>query len=424
MIRIRTCLASLRRAFGFALLGCAIAVAVPAAAQETLRIAAIVNDDVISVRDLTARVSLTILASGLRDTPQIRARLAPQVLRRLIDERLQLQEAARLRLSVEDAAIARSLRDIEQRNNMPPGEFGRILNQTGVGLGAMIDQLRAGLLWRQVVARVLSPRVQVSDEDIDEQLSRITASKGRQEYLVSEIFLPVDARGQRENVRALADNLMAELRRGATFPALATMFSGSPSAEDGGDLGWVQLGQLPREIDKVLETMEPGTVAPPVSTPGGIHLILLRSKRQLGGNDSPNRSVRQVFLPIEDPDDVARTKAQFDRARKVTQEARSCSDMSRLAQSLESPRPSDLGEIAPDTLPAPARAALSRVDPGQPTNPVPVTGGAAVFMVCEGSGGLPSREQIRRQIRLERITQQARRYLRDLRRQAYLDIRT
>jgi peptidyl-prolyl cis-trans isomerase SurA len=167
MIRIRTCLASLRRAFGCALLGCAIAVAVPAAAQETLRIAAIVNDDVISVRDLTARVSLTILASGLRDTPQIRARLAPQVLRRLIDERLQLQEAARLRLSVEDAAIARSLRDIEQRNNMPPGEFGRILNQTGVGLGAMIDQLRAGLLWRQVVARVLSPRVQVSDEEID-----------------------------------------------------------------------------------------------------------------------------------------------------------------------------------------------------------------------------------------------------------------
>lgn len=57
-------------------------------AQETQRIAAIVNDDVISIQDLSARVSLTILASGLRDSTEIRSRLTPAVLRSLIDERL------------------------------------------------------------------------------------------------------------------------------------------------------------------------------------------------------------------------------------------------------------------------------------------------------------------------------------------------
>ncbi len=415
--------ATVRRAAACLLAAIAIAGA-PAKAQETQRIAAIVNDDVISMRDLTARVSLTLFASGLRDTPQIRARLAPQVMRRLIDERLQLQEAARLRVSVDDAAIAGALRDIERNNNMPPGEFGRILNRTGVGLNAMVDQLRAGLVWRRVVARTITPRIQVTEEDVEELLARIEANRGREEFLVSEIFLPVEGRGQRENVQALANNLMAELRRGAAFPALATMFSRGSSAEEGGSLGWVQQGQLPKELDTVLQTLEPGSVAPPINTPRGVHLVLLRGKRQLGSETANAKAVRQVFLPIENTSDVEQTKTQFERARRVTREARSCDDMDRMAQALESPRPSDLGEINAESLPQAARAALDGVSPGTPTNPVPVTGGAAVYMVCEGSGGLPGREQLRRQIRAERVAQQARRFLRDLRRQAYLDIRT
>ncbi|MEX2642233.1 MAG: peptidylprolyl isomerase [Acetobacterales bacterium] len=392
-------------------------------AQETQRIAAIVNDDVISVQDLSARVSLTILASGLRDSTEIRSRLTPAVLRSLIDERLQLQEAGRLGISVDDSEIARSLREIEQRNNMPPGQLAGVLNSAGIGITAMIDQIRAGLMWRNVVQRVVAPRVRVTPEDIDEVANRIKANAGQQEYLVSEIFLPVEGRDQREDIEALAQNLMGELRRGAAFPALATMFSQSSSAQDGGDIGWVQQGQLPREIDTALRDMDPGTISP-VSTAPGVYLILLRDEREIGAAVPGAMPLAHVFLPIESGADDEQAKVQMDRLARVTEQARGCADMTRMADELDSPRPGELGRVRPETLPAPAREALGKVQTGEPTAPTRISGGAAVFMACDSADGGPDRDLIRRQLENERIATQARRHLRNLRQQAFLDVRT
>lgn len=408
------------------LLACAalVPVARDAAAQETQRIAAIVNDDVISMQDLSARVSLTILASGLRDTAEIRSRLTPAVLRSLIDEKLQLQEAGRVGIAVDDSEIARSLREIEQRNNMPSGQLAQVLASSGIGIGAMVDQIRAGLMWRKVVQRVLAPRVRVTDEDVAEVVGRIKANAGQTEYLVSEIFLPVEARNQREDVQALAQNLMGELRRGAAFPALATMFSQSSSAQDGGDLGWVQQGQMPKEIDAALRDMNEGTISA-VTTPGGVYLMLLRNKREVGASDGNRKAMAHVFLPIEDDGDAERTRQQFEKAQTVTQKARSCADMVRLADELDSPRPGDLGRVRFETLPPAAQQALEGTEAGEPTAPVKINGGAAVFMLCKNdSEGGPDRVQIRRQIENDRIAVQARRYLRNLRQQAFLDVRT
>ena len=100
--------------------------------QAIDRIAVVVNEDLVTVQDLEQRVSMAILSSGLADGIEVRRRVTPQVLHRLVDEKLQLQEAERLKLSISDAELDKGVASIEQQNHMPAGGFDQFLRQAGV----------------------------------------------------------------------------------------------------------------------------------------------------------------------------------------------------------------------------------------------------------------------------------------------------
>jgi hypothetical protein len=124
-------------------------------AQET-RIAAVVNDDVISVADVGARMRLVFASSNIEDTPESRQRVARQVVRILIDEKLEMQEAKRLNLKVSEAEIAAALANIEAQNNLPKGGLDKMLSARGVERGTLVDQLTATLAWGKVVRQNLN----------------------------------------------------------------------------------------------------------------------------------------------------------------------------------------------------------------------------------------------------------------------------
>ena len=90
-------------------------------AQEVERIAAVVNDDAISVFDLVQRIKLVIFSSGLPNTPEVMRKIGPQVLRTLIDEKLRLQEAKHRKITVSAAELKAALTQIERNNRLPPG---------------------------------------------------------------------------------------------------------------------------------------------------------------------------------------------------------------------------------------------------------------------------------------------------------------
>ena len=96
-------------------------------AQRVQRIAAIVNEDVISEYDLRARMQVVIVSSNLRPTAKLRQRLGQQVLRNLIDERLQAQEAKRKNISVTKRNMRTAIARLEKRNKLSPGSFNNFL---------------------------------------------------------------------------------------------------------------------------------------------------------------------------------------------------------------------------------------------------------------------------------------------------------
>src|SRR5262249_35774479 len=162
-----------------------------AAAQET-RIAAIVNDDMISLGDLEARVQLVLLSSQMPDNQQVRQRATPQVLRTLIDEKLEVQEAKKLNITVSDDEINKAYERIEQQNNMAKGALEKALSAHGIPRSTLTDQLKSSLMWNKLVEQKIGPTVSISDEEVRDTLARIKQEVGKSQYRIAEIYLAID----------------------------------------------------------------------------------------------------------------------------------------------------------------------------------------------------------------------------------------
>ncbi len=393
------------------------------------RIAAIVNDDILTGTDLSNRMALAFFSSGLPPTPENQNRLGPQVLRGMIDETLQRQEAKKNSITIDSGEVDKAVAGIAQQNNMPPEQMSAFLASHGVKIVTLRSQIESSMLWSKVVQRELRPLVEVGDEEIDERLSQIAANAGKPEYLVAEIFLRVDNASDEVQVSTFAQGLVQQLRGGATFSALAQQFSQGAGALQGGDLGWIQAGQLSPELDQALLTMQKGQLSDPIRDSGGYHIVLLRDQRLSAGADASEvkLQLQQISIPAGEMTDdqlLAMTKAAHDAANTT---ATGCGNLERdvMAKS-PSASVSKLDDTELAALPAWLAATVQSLQVGQASDPVSIEGGAAMVVLCgrtQPTTGLPTRDQVLSQIGTERLELQARRLMRDLRREATIDIR-
>jgi peptidyl-prolyl cis-trans isomerase SurA len=412
----------------FALLASLAATAPQLRAQETQRIAAVVNDEVISVYDLVNRTRLAILSAGLPDSNETRRRLQPQVLRSLIDERIQTQEAQRQNISATPDEMNAAVRKIEENNRMPPGGLDRLIKQSGIEQSSVTAQIRTNLLWQKLVNRKLRSSLQIGDDEVDEQLERIRAAQGTPEYLLAELFLGVDSPDQEEEVRQAAMGLIDQLQRGAPFPELARQFSQSASAATGGDIGWVQSSTLEADVATAISNTEPGRVTEPIRSVGGYYVYAVRQRRTIAAAspDDAKVSLVQLLLPIETGAGASELESQKQLAEQVRETVSGCADLARVAKEIGVPPPTDpqklrVGDVAPRI-----RELIGPLKVGEASAPLRIEQGLLLLMVCvreDAPGNLPSRDEISENLLRQRLDLLSRRYLRDLRRAAFVDVR-
>ncbi len=396
-------------------------------AQDVMGIAAIVNEEIISAFDLQARTRMTIVTSGLQDDPRQRSRLESQILKSLIDERLQLQEAEKQNIKVSDAEIDRELTNIEKRNRMPEGGMAEYFKQNNLSLPTFRQQVRAQLAWTKLVRRQIIPKIEVSDDEIKEVLQKLQEAIGLPQNLVSEIFLTIDSPDQEDETMKEAQRLVDQLRQGANFPAIAQQFSQSASAASGGDLGWVSRGQLPEALGKIVEGLQPGDISNPVRSFGGIHILALR-ERQIAGQADPSSitlQLRQLVFDLPPNAPPQAVAAAMQKLKEIRSHVKSCEDLMAYEKS-GSTGTGDLGEMRMSDLPGTIRQALSNVKPGESTEPIRAPATAQIITVCdrkEATVKPPTTEDARQRLESQKADLMQRRYLRDLRRDAYLDVR-
>jgi peptidyl-prolyl cis-trans isomerase SurA len=402
----------------------------PAWPADEQRIAAVVNDEVVSVRDLNDRLDMVLLTSSIPDSEQARARLAPQVLRGLIEESLQLQEAKRLNLQVTEAEINTALANIAERNQLTVDRLRGYLIGNGINIETLLHQVRAQIAWVKVVNRTIRPTVTVTVDQLDLAVQEARRSEGQPEYLLSEIVLPVDSPAQAERVAQDAARLIQTLREGASFGSLAQQVSAAANAERGGDLGWVGAAAIPAELLAALDRLDPGEISDPMASPIGYHIFLLRDRRVAQAPVDANRAavevaLTQILFPIDGNDAGVLADAR-DRAAALRGRLTDCPTMVEVAQELEAPASGELGWLRVGDLPPNLGEAVLSLAIGEVSPPLRGPAGIHLLMVCERRDPqtlTPQREQIAERLAQERTERLARRHLRDLRKQAFVEVR-
>ena len=402
-----------------------------AGANDAAAIAAIVNGDVITRGDLDARARLFAISTGTAMTPDVLARLRGQVLSELIDERLKLREMERRQVVVSDDQIATAVKSIEARNNMPPGALRGRMAAAGVPFSTMVDQLRVQIGWAQVLRQAMGPQLHVSPADIAQRKAALKAQIGQTEYLVGEIFVPIDIPSRAGEARRFADTIIQQLRGGAPFQIVAAQFSQSQTALRGGDLGWVQGFELDPAVLRVVKEMPPGAISNPIPVPGGLAIVTLRASRQIGKGTSTELSVRQVFfkfptrLVAQQP--TAEQRAVIDRAQKLGASVHDCAGMAAAAKANGEANGGDPGPVRLESVQLPAlRQMMATLPIGKASQPLIADDGAAVLMVCSRetrNADLPDDKALADRILAERFELMSRQMVRELERQAVIERR-
>lgn len=426
-----------RRGLGLAaaLIGLTLG-AEPAATQDksakpptaVLRILAVVNDEPISAFDLNQRLNFIIRLSSLKDNIETRRGLAPRVLRALVDETLQLQEIKNFNINVTQAEIERAYRRVERQNRLPAGRIKPFLKSRGIAPETLERQVKAAIGWPAVIRRKFLRTVIVTNEEIDKTLGQFKESMNKPQHLAAEIFLPVDDPGDDAAVRQNAERIITELQQGANFALLARQFSQSASAPSGGNLGWVQPGELPPEVEAELAKIPPGTVTKPIRTVSGYYVVLLRERRSAGGaSEDATVVLRQILLPVPEKAPQSDWESQASLARTIKETAKGCADFSSVSRELGSTLSGNLGRIKVRELPAAIRKSVLSLPIGVASEPQRTKGGLRVIMVCdrsEAKSQLPTRARVRRILQARQLEARARRHLRDLRQAALIEFRT
>ena len=401
-------------------------------AQATLNIAAVVNEDVISIYDLSQRILMVIALSNLPNTADTHNKIAPDILRRLIVEKLRLQEAKRLEIEVPEEAIKNSISNLERQNNLPAGGMNQFLLSKGIDPETLKQQLNAELSWIDVVRALFRRLVTVSEQEIDDVIAKMKADAGKTEYLVAEIFLAFDEK-PRSEVEKVAQRIHAELGAGASWEQMAQNFSESASAYNAGDLGWSLATDLGPVIGGVITRMEPRQISSPITTDDGVYIILLREKRIAKGleitPEDVTLGIQQLHLAVPGNADAQTVTRLMTRAKQLASSADTCQAFESIAKSEGSPSSGFLGKLNLSQLNPQLRSMVQSLQVGESSQPFRTADGVIVLMVCDRiSQGqkdplAEARSDIETRLLNQRLSRMASQHEEKLRRQAFIDIR-
>ncbi len=390
-----------------------------AAAATESGVAAIVDDQVVTTYDVAQRVRLMLISSGGRVRPEMLPAMEARALRDLVEEKLKLIEAEKFEVTPDEKTVAQELAGMAAQSGLPPEQFEATLKQAGVDIKGLRQQIGASTIWPEIVQGRFGSRVRISDEEIDATLERMREEATSEQYLVSEVCIPVPAPDQAQQYYEGALQLIEQMRRGVPFAVVAQQFSACTSAAAGGDLGWVRAGELPGDLDRAVRELPVGAVTNPIPSDGAFMIMAVRDKREAKQQGEKTYALAYASAPVE----IGRAAAR--QSLEKLPSARAC-ESSGLRQDLGK----DVGIALVDSaklgdIDERFRDAIDGLDRGDLSPIIEADGFLHVAYVCELDEGLgiPSRRTVENRLyqrQLEKISQQ---YLRDVERRVMVDVR-
>jgi peptidyl-prolyl cis-trans isomerase SurA len=393
---------------------------------SVVKATAIVNGEIITQTDIDQRLALMAIANGGRIPADEVERLRQQVLRNLIDETLQIQAAKAAEIEVTEADIDKTVERVAGNVKQTPEQMAEYLKANGSSIRSIRRQILGEISWRRLQSAKIESGVSVGDEEVKAVISRLEASKGTEEFKVAEIYLSATP-GNEAQVQANANRILEQLRQGASFVGYARQFSEASTAAVGGDLGWVRPEQLPDQIAGAVRSLSPGQVVL-VPMSGGVSIIAVQDKRKVLTADPRNAELNLKQISVSFPAGTTRTQAEPVVARfaQASQTIGGCGGAEKMASEFNAEVVQSDG-VKLRELPPALQEMMLPMQVGQATRPFgSMEEGVRVLVICgrdEVDPSLPTYDQVLAQMNEERVSMRARRYLRDLRRDAVIDFR-
>ncbi len=390
-----------------------------ASAQQVEGIAAVVNDQPITTLDVRNRMRLIITSAGVRPDDAMLEQIQDQAIRALIEETLQLQTAAEFDLEVDEAEVDAALQDAAARNGATVDEVAADLALNGIDVETLRQQIRAEIAWQIMVSGRYRSRIRISDQQIDTALERQAAAAAQPQYSLAEILVEIRLEGGEERASQVVQSVYGALSQGAPFPEVAAQFSDAPSAARGGFTGWLSAASIRPQVFEIVRQLEPGQISNPIRVPGGFQIVALVDRRD--GQVIEQLDLYQLTVPTSRVTESMRTDFEA-LAASLT----SCEGVEERAASLDGVIVTPLTGLNASALIPQIREALSGVEPVASTEVLETAAGLQAFLVCNRQltgPGVPTAAEVENQLINQQLSLLARRWLRDLRRDATVEIR-
>lgn len=412
------------------------------AANDSNSIVATVNDESISDFELRQRVALYLALNGINSqlTAEQKTRIRTQILELLEGEKVQLQEAQKKKITVSPLEVDRRINGMMQDNHFTIEQLRENLTKAGASEDALRSQLTASIAWQKAVQDEYGDRVNVTPEMVAAEMQRYAEGANKPHYHVMEIFLPVDNPELDPKVKKDAEEVQNQLRQGAPFRVVARQFSQHPSAATGGDMGWINDGQLAPELNSTLAKMEVGAISDPIRSTGGYYILALAERQEpLGtkidtGPAAPTGPAGTLPLArLLFPVDPRAPKEQVEQILKVAAQIQShyagCAQLDDLHKKMNGSVFMDLGDAKLAELSPQIQEAMKATKSGEAAAPFLSDAGVELIGRCDKrieiktAYVMPTRQQVEDQLFQSQIAALARRYLRDLKRDANIQVR-
>ena len=394
---------------------------------SVIKATAIINGEVITQTDVDQRLALLAIANGGEVPAGELDRLRQQVLRNLIDETLQIQAAKTAEIKVDDKDVDRTVTRVAGNVKQTPEQMAEYLKVRGSSIRSIRRQILGEISWRRLQSAKIESGISVGDDEVKAVIERMEASKGTQEYKVGEIFLSATAATSAQTM-ANASQILEALRKGGSFVGYARQYSEASTAAVGGDLGWVRPEQLPDPIAEVVRNLQRGQISAPIAVPGGVSIVAVQDTRKVLTADPRAAELNLKQVSVNFPAGTSKAQAEPIVARfaAASLNVGGCGGAEKLAADFNGEVVQSDGVKLKD-LPGALQEMMLPMQVGQATRPFgSLEEGVRVLVICgrdEVNPSMPTYETVMAQMNEERVNMRARRYLRDLRRDAIIDFR-
>ncbi|MET0285383.1 MAG: SurA N-terminal domain-containing protein [Polyangiales bacterium] len=288
---------------------------VPQAGEVIERVVAVVNGDPLLLSELRTRAA-PFLARVMQAPEMQRMSLMQQLygdlLTQLVDERLLEQEARKLSISITSVDVERAIQNVQRQSGLKDAEFWEAVRGQGFQPENYKADVRRQLVRLKVINQKVRSRINITEDDVRRRYDdQLRVARKSAEFNVSHIFIAVegDSVSKLAQARTEAEALKAELT--------PDNFPDAMREHGGGDLGWVSQGDLPEVLATSLISLEPGEISEPVRGPGGLHIFLLKERKEGEASIGSYEQVKQnIFSELLDKAMVRQEAAFLEELRK------------------------------------------------------------------------------------------------------------